>query len=110
MEFLIEELIESERIHQRVWIVAHLPTNHQSLPLPTRVFAQIIERFSPQVIAAIFFGHIQVDTFMIQYGGDGTEPRELESAINHALVGPLISPYLGSKPCLEVLCHRPEKF
>ena len=53
-KFLIKELIESERIHQRVWIVAHLPTNHQSLPLPTRVFAQIIERFSPQVIAAIF--------------------------------------------------------
>ncbi|KHC33278.1 hypothetical protein MGO_03979 [Candida albicans P76055] len=97
-KFLIEELIESERIHQRVWIVAHLPTNHQSLPLPTRVFAQIIERFSPQVIAAIFFGHIQVDTFMIQYGGDGTDTKELESAINHALIGPSISPYSGVNP------------
>ncbi|KAL6451168.1 asm-2 Sphingomyelin phosphodiesterase 2 [Candida maltosa Xu316] len=96
--FLIEELIDCERNHQRAWIIAHLPTNHQSLPLPTKVFAQIIERFSPKVIAAIFFGHVQVDTFLIQYGGDGTNTKELENAINHALVGPSISPYSGVNP------------
>lgn len=97
-KFLIQELLDCERNNQRAWIIAHLPPSHQSLPLPTRVFAQIIARFSPKVIAAIFFGSIQVDTFMVQYGNDGTDTRELENAINHALVGPLISPFLGVNP------------
>ena len=35
---------------------------------------------------------------MVQYGNDGTDTRELENAINHALVGPLISPFLGVNP------------
>ncbi|KAG7663503.1 uncharacterized protein J8A68_002962 [[Candida] subhashii] len=97
-KFLVDELLQAEKNHERVWILAHLPPNHQSLPLPTSVFAKIIERFSPKVIAAIFFGNIQVDTFMVQYGGDGTNPKELANAINHALVGPSISPFSGLNP------------
>ncbi|EGW31948.1 uncharacterized protein SPAPADRAFT_138608 [Spathaspora passalidarum NRRL Y-27907] len=96
--FLVDELLQSEKQNQRVWILAHLPTNHQSLPLPTKIFAQIIERFSPKVIAAIFFGNIQVDTFMIHYAGDGTDTRQITNAINHALIGPSISPYAGMNP------------
>ena len=97
-KFLINELLESERNHERVWIIAHLPPNHQSLALPTKVLTQIIARFSPKVIAAVFFGCIQLDSFIVQYGGDGTNERELQNAFNHALIGPLISPYGGVIP------------
>ncbi|KAI3404906.2 hypothetical protein KGF56_002322 [Candida oxycetoniae] len=97
-KFLINELLDSERNHQRVWIIAHLPPSYQSIPLPTKIFTNIIERFSPRVIAAIFFGYIQVDTFVIQYGSDGTDKKELENAINHALIGPSVSPFSGVNP------------
>ncbi|RLV95210.1 Sphingomyelin phosphodiesterase [Spathaspora sp. JA1] len=97
-KFLVEELLLSEKQNQRVWILAHLPTNHQSLPIPTKIFTQIIERFSPKVIAEIFFGNIQIDTFMIHYVGNGTDPKQITNAINHALIGPSISPYAGMNP------------
>ncbi|KAI5964081.1 uncharacterized protein KGF55_002023 [Candida pseudojiufengensis] len=97
-KFLINELIDSERNHQRCWIIAHLPPNHQSLSLPTKVFLKIIERFSPKVIAAIFFGYIHDDSFIIQYGSDGKDLKNLKNAINHALIGPSISPYNGYNP------------
>ncbi|CAK9435327.1 uncharacterized protein LODBEIA_P57080 [Lodderomyces beijingensis] len=97
-KFLIEELIDSERNHQRVWIIAHLPPSQQALPISTKIFTSIIERFSPKVIAAIFFGHVQADTFMVQYGCDGSDAKELKNAVNHALVGPSVSPYSGYNP------------
>ncbi|KAK6458769.1 Metallo-dependent phosphatase-like protein [Scheffersomyces xylosifermentans] len=97
-QFLIDELIHSEINEQRVWIIAHLPVSHQSLPIPTEVFTQIVERFSPKVIAAIFFGHIHRDEFNILYGGNGRDTKELEDMINFALIGPSISPYSGVNP------------
>ncbi|CAI5759989.1 unnamed protein product [Candida verbasci] len=97
-KWLINELVDSERNFQRCWIIAHLPPNHQSLPLQANIFAQIIERFSPRVIAAIFFGFTQKDQFIIQYGSDGTDTKSLEKAVNHALIAPSISPYSAVNP------------
>ncbi|KAK6462936.1 hypothetical protein DFJ63DRAFT_322429 [Scheffersomyces coipomensis] len=97
-KFLIDELLESEVNEQRVWIISHLPPSSRSLPLPAKVLTLIIGRFSPKVIAAIFFGSNLKDSFNLIYGGDGCDSKELEKAINFALIGPSISPYSGVNP------------
>ncbi|KAK6205501.1 uncharacterized protein RJT21DRAFT_117984 [Scheffersomyces amazonensis] len=97
-KFLINELLESELNQQRVWIIAHLPLSKQSLAIPSKVFTSIVERFSPKVIAAIFFGNSLKDSFNLIYGGDGCDSKELEKAINFALIGPSITPYNGVNP------------
>ncbi|KAK6463279.1 sphingomyelin phosphodiesterase [Scheffersomyces coipomensis] len=72
-EFLINELVESEKIGQRVWLMAHIPTSDSdALPLQSRIFGQIIERFSPYTIANIFFGHTHMDQFHILHSSNGT--------------------------------------
>ena len=75
--FMIQELQAAEDAHERVWIIAHVLTgwdgrvflsnatkiladaNYSTNPLPnpTDLFYQIVDRYSPHVIANIFFGH-----------------------------------------------------
>ena len=42
------------------------------IPNPTDLFYQIVDRYSPHVIANIFFGHTHEDQFMIYYANNGT--------------------------------------
>lgn len=55
------------------------------------LFYQIIERYSPHVIAAIFFGHTHEDQLMIYYANNGTV-QDTAHALNVAWVGPSITP------------------
>ncbi|CAH6719197.1 hypothetical protein CLIB1444_02S03092 [[Candida] jaroonii] len=107
--FLTDELIDSEINEQRVWIISHLPPSRNSLPVPTKVFTKIIKRFSPKVIAAIFFGHNLNDEFNLIYGGDGTD-KNLSNLINYALVGPSISPFKGNNPSWRYYSVDTESF
>lgn len=93
--FLIDELIASEVNDQRVWIIAHLPPSQQSLPVPTKIFKEIIQRFSPKVIAGIFFGYDLNDQFQVIYAGNG---KDLDNVLNYALIGPSITPFRGNNP------------
>lgn len=108
-QFLIDELIQSEINEQRVWIIAHLPPSKHSLPVPSKVFQKIIERFSPKVIAAIFFGYNLKDQFNLIYGGDGTN-KDLGNLINYALIGPSVSPYKGNNPSWRYYSVDSESF
>ncbi|EGV62437.1 hypothetical protein CANTEDRAFT_107934 [Yamadazyma tenuis ATCC 10573] len=108
-QFLIDELIESEINEQRVWIIAHLPPSKHSLPVPTKIFTKIIERFSPKVIAAIFFGYNGKDQFNLIYGGDG-QVKDLSNLINYALIGPSVSPLNGNNPAWRYYSVDTETF
>lgn len=108
-QFLIDELIASEINEQRVWIIAHLPPSKHSLPVPVKVFQKIIDRFSPKVIAAIFFGYNFKDQFNLIYGGDGTN-KDLKNLINYSLIGPSISPYKGNNPSWRYYSVDSESF
>ena len=58
--FLIQELQKAEDAGQRVWIVGHVLSGWDgSNPMPSGsdMFYQIVERYSPHVIANVFFGH-----------------------------------------------------
>lgn len=91
-QFLIDELVESEKAGQRVWILAHIPTGDgDTLPIQSNIFAAIVERFSPYTIANIFFGHTHQDQFKILYSSEG-EP------VNMAWILQAITPLGPANP------------
>jgi hypothetical protein len=72
-EFLIDELQAAEDNGERVWLFAHVLSGWDGsnpLPNPTNLFYQIVERYSPHVIANIFFGHTHEDQFMLYYANN----------------------------------------
>ncbi|CAB4255208.1 similar to Saccharomyces cerevisiae YDR452W PPN1 Vacuolar endopolyphosphatase with a role in phosphate metabolism [Maudiozyma barnettii] len=97
-EFLIEELIASENKNQRVWITAHIPPGLGCLPIPSKIFTEIVERFSPSTIAGVFFGHTHKDQFEILYAGSGNDTKSMENALNTAYIAPSITPWNDVNP------------
>ncbi|KAJ5591243.1 hypothetical protein N7450_005215 [Penicillium hetheringtonii] len=64
---------------------------YNAMPDPTNLFYQIVERYSPHVIANIFFGHTHEDQFNIYYADNGTI-KSTETALNTAWIGPSVTP------------------
>lgn len=92
--FVISELQAAEDAGERVWLFAHVLSGWDgSNPLanPSNLFYQIVERYSPHVIANIFFGHTHEDEFMIYYANNGTN-QNLSSALNTGWIGPSVTP------------------
>lgn len=96
-EFLVNELIESEEKGQRVWIMAHIPTtDYDTLPLQSRIFGKIVERFSPYTIANIFFAHTHMDQTHILYSTNSS--KEAEDIINMSWVMQSVTPLANYNP------------
>lgn len=92
--FLINELQAAEDAHERVWIVGHVLTGWDGsnpLPNPTDLFYQIVDRYSPHVIAGIFFGHTHEDQVMIYYANNGTV-QNAATAQTPGWIGPSVTP------------------
>lgn len=87
-KFVADELQRAENNGERVWVVAHVRKSDfryfyfvdaidnsilsvsgwdgsAGLPNPTDLWSQIIDRYSPHVIAALFVGHIHDELFYI---------------------------------------------
>ena len=93
-KFLIDELQAAEDAGERVWILGHvLPgwDGTNPLPNPTDLFYQIVDRYSPHVIANVFFGHTHEDELMIYYANNGTE-RSRKTAQTPGWIGPSLTP------------------
>ncbi|EXJ92413.1 hypothetical protein A1O3_00964 [Capronia epimyces CBS 606.96] len=94
LKFLAQELQDAEDKGERVWVVGHVLSGWDGsnpLPNPTDLFYQIIDRYSPHVVAGIFFGHTHEDQVMIYYGNNGTS-QDAEHALNVGWIGPSITP------------------
>ncbi|KAH8433053.1 PPN1 endopolyphosphatase family protein [Aspergillus melleus] len=92
--WMISELQKAEDNHERVWIVGHVPSGWDGsnpLPNPTDLFYQIVDRYSPHVIANIFYGHTHEDEFMIYYSNNGTV-QNTDTALTTGWIGPSITP------------------
>lgn len=92
--FLISELQAAEDANERVWIIGHVLSGWDGsnpLPNPTNLFYQIIDRYSPHVIANVFFGHTHEDFAYIFYANNGTN-QTADQALTTAWVGPSITP------------------
>ncbi|KAL5355210.1 Metallo-dependent phosphatase-like protein [Aspergillus floccosus] len=97
LAWLIAELQRAEDAAERVWIIGHVPSGWDGivvLPNPTDLFYQIVERYSPHVIANIFFGHTHEDEFHLYYANNGTVPT-LWTALATAWIGPSITPNMN---------------
>ncbi|KAK7058586.1 hypothetical protein VNI00_002222 [Paramarasmius palmivorus] len=94
LRFLTDELQEAEDEGDRVWIIGHVLTGWDgSNPLmnPTNLFYQIVDRFSPHVIANIFFGHTHEDQMSIFYANNATN-ISAGTAQALAWIGPSLTP------------------
>lgn len=92
--WMIEELQNAEDTNERVWIVGHVPSGWDGsnpIPDPTNLFYQIVDRYSPHVIANIFFGHNHEDQFMVYYANNGTV-QNTNTALTTGWIGPSITP------------------
>ncbi|PVH14274.1 uncharacterized protein CXQ87_002402 [Candidozyma duobushaemuli] len=102
-DFLINELIESEKIGQRVWILAHIPAGDpDALPIQSEIFASIVERFSPFTIASIFYGHTHRDQFKVLYKD--------QNPINMAWISQAITPLGPANPSWRFYEVQDESF
>lgn len=92
--FLINELQAAEDAGERVWILGHVLTGWDGsnpLPCATNLFYQIIDRYSPHVIANIFFGHTHEDEFMIYYANNASDISSA-NALTTGWIGPSVTP------------------
>ncbi|TIA10316.1 sphingomyelin phosphodiesteras-like protein [Aureobasidium pullulans] len=92
--WMIEELQRAEDVGERVWILGHVLSGWDGtnpMPNPTDLFYQIIDRYSPHVIANVFFGHTHEDFAYVYYANNGTN-QSAGNALNTAWVGPSITP------------------
>jgi len=94
LRFLTDELQDAEDNGDRVWIIGHVLSGWDGtngLEAPTNLFYQIVDRFSPHVIANIFFGHTHEDQFSIFYANNATNISAI-TALATSWIGPSITP------------------
>lgn len=91
---MISELQQAEDEGERVWIIGHVLSGWDGsnpMPNPTNLFYQIVDRYSPHVIANVFFGHTHEDQFMVYYANNGTV-RDATTALTTGWITPSITP------------------
>lgn len=94
MRFLTDELQLAEDAGDRAWIIGHVPSGWDGtngLLNPTNLFYQIVDRYSPHVIANIFWGHMHEDEMSIFYAKNGTS-SSAETAQTLSWMGPSLTP------------------
>lgn len=92
--FLISELQKAEDAGQRAYLVGHVLTGWDGTnPMPNGAdyFYQIVERYSPHVVANVFFGHTHEDQAFVYYRDNGTSQTAAD-AVASAWVGPSLTP------------------
>ncbi|GMM35606.1 hypothetical protein DASC09_029310 [Saccharomycopsis crataegensis] len=96
LRWLASELSMAEQAGERVWIMSHIPFNdYDALPIPAKIYSKLVARFSPHVIAGIFFGHTHIDQFSVLYASDG---KELGDETAFAWVSQSVSPIWYHNP------------
>lgn len=94
LSFVIQELQAAEDAGQRVWITGHVLSGWDGtnpLPNPSNLFYQIVDRYSPHVIANVMFGHTHEDENFIFYANNATV-QSADTALTPAWMGPSVTP------------------
>ncbi|KAI0094211.1 Metallo-dependent phosphatase-like protein, partial [Irpex rosettiformis] len=90
LRFLTDELEDAEEKGEKVWIIGHVLSGWDgtnALGNPT----DFVDRFSPHVIANIFWGHTHEDQLSIFYANNGTN-ISAETAQAVSWIGPSLTP------------------
>ncbi|KAJ2936622.1 hypothetical protein H1R20_g473, partial [Candolleomyces eurysporus] len=105
--FAAQELQAAEDAGQRVWIIAHMPTNRKdALRDQTNYFDQVVQRYK-HVIAGQFFGHSHQDQFAVGYSDYSRQSAD--TATSMAWVVPAITPR-SSNPRFKVYDVDPDTY
>ncbi|GJE85857.1 sphingomyelin phosphodiesterase [Phanerochaete sordida] len=94
LRFVTDELQAAEDAGDRVWILGHVLAGWDgtnALGNPTDLFYQIVDRFSPHVIANIFWGHTHEDELSIFYTNNGTV-QSRDTALTPSWITPSLTP------------------
>ncbi|KAH7055369.1 Metallo-dependent phosphatase-like protein [Linnemannia elongata] len=97
IHWLIRELQRAEDHKERVWVIGHIaPYQTDCLENWSNLYHQVIQRYSPHVVAEQFFGHSHTDEFAIYYGAGGD--KTASNAIGTAWTGPSVAPFTNINP------------
>ncbi|KAK3847625.1 MAG: Metallo-dependent phosphatase-like protein [Linnemannia gamsii] len=97
IHWLIRELQYAEDHRERVWVIAHIaPYQTDCLENWSELYHQVIQRYSPHVVAEQFFGHSHTDEFSIYYGAGGD--KTAKNAIATAWTAPSVAPFTNINP------------
>ncbi|KAG9072015.1 hypothetical protein KI688_006237 [Linnemannia hyalina] len=100
LKWLITQLQAAEDAGERVWIIGHVgPSQTDCLQNWSALYYQVVQRYSPHVIAEQFFGHTHYDEFALFYNSPS---KNAASAISTAWVGPSVTPYTNLNPGFRV--------
>ncbi|KAF8434333.1 sphingomyelin phosphodiesterase [Boletus edulis BED1] len=94
LRWLTDELQDAEDAGDRVWVVGHVLAGWDGTAAqsnPTNLFYQIVDRYSPHVIANIFWGHTHEDELSIFYANNGTV-MSADTALAVSWIGPSLTP------------------
>jgi hypothetical protein len=94
LRFFMDELQASEDASEKIWIIGHVLSGWDGTAAqvnPTNLFYQIVDRFSPHVIANIFYGHTHEDELSIFYANNGTV-MSAETALAASWIMPSLTP------------------
>ncbi|KAF9105018.1 hypothetical protein BGX29_000830 [Mortierella sp. GBA35] len=95
-----EQLQKSEDAGECVWIVGHLPPSQvDCINNWSSLYRQVIQRYSPHVIAEQFFGHSHYDESSLTYGPGS---KSAKNAVSTAWIGPSVTPYTDLNPAFGV--------
>ncbi|KAA8649172.1 hypothetical protein EYZ11_009840 [Aspergillus tanneri] len=93
LAWIKNELSEAESAHQRVWLIAHIPSGGpDTLHEYSAGLDQLVTRYR-NTIAAVFYGHTHTDGFQISY--TDYEHRTADSAAAIGYIAPSLTPTSG---------------
>ncbi|KAF8926375.1 hypothetical protein BGZ58_011233 [Dissophora ornata] len=100
INWLITQLQASEDAGERVWIIGHVgPSQTDCIQNWSALYYQVVQRYSPHVIAEQFFGHTHRDEFALYYGPGS---KSSENALATAWIGPSVTPFTDLNPGFRV--------
>ncbi|KAF9584348.1 hypothetical protein BGW38_006781 [Lunasporangiospora selenospora] len=100
LKWLIQALQAAEDAGERVWIISHIgPSMTDCLQNWSAQYYQVIQRYSPHVIAEQFYGHSHYDEFALFYSSSS---KNAQSALSTAWIGPSVTPYTDINPGFRV--------
>ncbi|KAF9934771.1 hypothetical protein FBU30_000065 [Linnemannia zychae] len=98
--WLVTQLQAAEDAGERVWIIGHVgPSQTDCIQNWSALYYQVVQRYSPHVIAEQFFGHTHYDEFALFYD---SATKNAASAISTAWIGPSVTPYTGLNPGFRI--------
>ncbi|KAG0042518.1 hypothetical protein BGZ83_000362 [Gryganskiella cystojenkinii] len=100
LKWLVQQLQAAEDAGERVWIIGHVgPSQTDCIQNWSALYYQVVQRYSPHVIAEQFFGHTHYDEFALYYGPGA---KSSQNAIATAWIGPSVTPYTDLNPGYRV--------